>query len=161
MVRPDAPYGSFQRQNGLSPIIFDNPEQHQHAHTSSNPTEQKVVLEEVHRDTAAEQVNPCDFVRESFGLTPRGVLLASPWAINATGKPIDDAFVLGSLLDTPLSQLLASDRVKEIRSRANENFGHCKIFAWQFSERTDSFERLFDAADPLYASASSAGLAAE
>lgn len=111
--------------------------------------------------TAGEQVNPCDFVRESFGLTPRGVLLASPWAINATGKPIDDAFVLGSLLDTPLSELLASDRVKEIRSRANENFGHCKIFAWQFSEHKDSFERLFDAADPLYAEASSAGLAAE
>ena len=96
-------------------------------------------------------VNPCDFVRESFGLTPRGVLLASPWAINGHGEPLDDAFVLGNLVETPLSTLLASPRVAEIRARADENFGHCKIFAWQFSERAVSFERLFDQADPLYA----------
>lgn len=108
-----------------------------------------------------DQINPCDFVRESFGLTPRGILLASPWAINATGKPIDDTFVLGSLLETPLSQLLASDKVREIRARANENFGHCKIFAWQFSEKLDPFERLFDTADPLYAESSNAEFAAE
>jgi len=97
-------------------------------------------------------VNPCDFVRESFGLTPRGVLLASPWAINHHGEPLDEAFVLGNLVETPLSAILNSPRVNEIRDRANENFGHCKIFAWQFSKRGSSFERLFDKTDPLYAS---------
>lgn len=107
------------------------------------------------------RTNPCDFVSESFGLTPKGILLASPWAINARGEPLDDAFVLGDLVTTPLSQILASDRVTRIRARANENFGHCKIFAWQNSSASESFERLFDATDPLYARPQAQGIAAE
>jgi MoaA/NifB/PqqE/SkfB family radical SAM enzyme len=105
--------------------------------------------------------NPCDFVRESFGLTPQGILLASPWAINARGQPLDEAFVLGNLVETPLSQILAGPRITEIRARADENFGQCKIFAWQHSSRTSSFERLFDRADPLYEEASDMEEAAE
>ncbi|MGR8922321.1 radical SAM protein [Rhizobium leguminosarum] len=93
--------------------------------------------------------NPCDFVRESFGLTSRGLLLASPWAINDRGGPMHPDFVIGSLLQTPLSLLLASEKVARIRERADENFGHCKIFSWMFSTQ-QGIGRLFDKADPLF-----------
>jgi MoaA/NifB/PqqE/SkfB family radical SAM enzyme len=95
-------------------------------------------------------VNPCDMVQESFGVTPDGTLLMSPWAINGRGRPLDSTFVLGNLFRQKLSEILTSDRVKEVRRRANENHGHCKIFTFLNSTRTDPFERLFDAADPLY-----------
>ncbi|MER8907610.1 hypothetical protein NKH99_07965 [Mesorhizobium sp. M0854] len=112
-------------------------------------------------DGLANYPNPCDFVRESFGLTPRGVLLASPWAINGHGEPLDDVFVLGNLAETPLSDILDSPRVKAIRDRADENFGHCKIFTYQFSERASPFDRLFDKADPLYDARLAVSVAAE
>ena len=106
--------------------------------------------------------NPCDLVRESFGLTPQGILLASPWAINGHGEPLDDTFVLGNLVKTPLSEILASPRVAEMRVRANENFGHCKIFAFQHSKRALPLERLFDPdADPLFQNHQLTSIAAE
>ncbi len=46
-------------------------------------------------ELSTKSANPCDFVRESFGLTSRGLLLASPWAINGHGEPLDEAFILG------------------------------------------------------------------
>lgn len=105
--------------------------------------------------------NPCDLVRESFGLTPNGLLLASPWAINRHGQPMDEVFILGNLAETPLSQILLSPRVQEMRARANENFGMCKIFAFQHSTRKGAMDRLFDHTDPLYAAETSASVAAE
>ncbi len=100
---------------------------------------------------AKSTVNPCDLVRESFGLTSRGILLSSPWAIDKHGEPMDDIFVLGNLATTKLSEILASDRVSEIRARSDQNFGHCKIFAYQQSRLSAPLDRLFDTADPLYA----------
>ena len=105
--------------------------------------------------------NPCDMVRESFGLTPLGVLLASPWAINARGRPSDPDYVLGSLLQTPLSAILSGDRVRELRRRSDENFGHCKIIAERFSNRPTAFERMHDLTDPLYAPLPAVSVAAE
>lgn len=113
------------------------------------------ALRHIDADTSApastDAVNPCDMVRESFGLTPMGVLLASPWAINAKGWPSDPDFVLGNLLEQKLSEIIASPRVRELRERANENFGHCKVLAERFSNRATAFERMHDKSDPLYA----------
>lgn len=105
--------------------------------------------------------NPCDMVRESFGLTPLGVLLASPWAINSKGWPSDPDFVLGNLLEKPLSEILASARVKAMRERADHNFGHCKVIAERFSTLATAFERMHDKTDPLYAGTLSMKEAAE
>lgn len=95
--------------------------------------------------------NPCDMVRESFGLTPLGVLLASPWAINAKGWPSDPDFVLGSLLEKPLSAILATEKVARMRARADDNYGQCKVIAERFSTLPTAFERMHDRTDPLYA----------
>ncbi|MGA7452948.1 MAG: SPASM domain-containing protein [Rhodoplanes sp.] len=97
-----------------------------------------------------EGSNPCDLVTESFGLAPDGRLLSSPWAINGKGQPMHEFFVLGNLANTPLSDILASRRVIDIRSRADDNFGHCKIFAFLNSNKPNPIDRLTDATDPLY-----------
>jgi hypothetical protein len=100
-------------------------------------------------------------VRESFGLTPLGTLLASPWAINAKGWPSDPDFVLGSLLEKPLSEILVSEKVKRMRARADENYGHCKVIAERVSKLPTAFERMHDKADPLYAETPPTAVAAE
>lgn len=105
---------------------------------------------------SANAPNPCDMVRESFGLTPLGVLLASPWAINAKGWPSNPDFVLGSLLERPLSEILASEKVARMRQRADDNYGHCKVIAERFSKLPTAFERMHDKTDPLYATQSNA-----
>lgn len=110
---------------------------------------------------ASTTVNPCDLVTESFGLTPNGTLLTSPWAIDGKGRPMHESFVLGNLAREPLSVLLASERAREIRARAHENFGHCKIFAFLHSSKASPIDRLLDKADPLYAEAILAQVAAE
>jgi hypothetical protein len=94
--------------------------------------------------------NPCDLIHESFGLTPNGTLLVSPWAINAVGRPLDEAFVLGNLATTPIGEILNSEKVQAYRARLEENFGHCKLLAYFHSRKLQAAERLFDAADPLY-----------
>lgn len=102
-------------------------------------------------DPGASTANPCDLVHESFGLMPDGTLLASAWAYDSRGDPLGDEWVLGNLAASPMSEILASARVLRFRGRLDENFGHCKIFAWRSSRRADPFERLFDATDPLLA----------
>lgn len=94
--------------------------------------------------------NPCDLLRESFGLMSDGTLLASPWAIGGHGKPLDEVWVLGNLANTPLADLLASPKAQEFAQRLNENFGHCKIFSFLNSQLANPIDRIFDIADPLY-----------
>ncbi len=118
-------------------------------------------LERWNTGAPANYENPCDLARESFGLTPKGVLLASPWAINGHGEPLDEIFVLGNLAETPLSEILMSPRVREMRIRADENFGICKIFAFQHSTLVSPIDRLFDKTDPLYVAHHPASVAAE
>lgn len=105
-------------------------------------------------------LNPCDMVHESFGVTPDGTVLMSPWAINGRGRPLDPMFVLGNLAREPLSLILASPKVAEVRRRADENFGHCKIFTFLNSKLERPLDRLFDAVDPLYAAPKAAAAAA-
>lgn len=96
--------------------------------------------------------NPCDLISESFGLTPDGTLLASPWAVDGLGKPLHDAFVLGNLAATPMDMILQSEKVRAYMPRLDDNLGHCKIFSFFHSSKRDPVDRLFDMADPLYAS---------
>ena len=56
--------------------------------------------------------NPCDLVSRSFGLTPLGKLLASPWAIGINGEAVDSQFFLGDLLKQPIREILEGERVQ-------------------------------------------------
>lgn len=94
--------------------------------------------------------NPCDLVTESFGLMADGTLLTSPWAVGPTGAPLHPSFVLGNLADSSFAQLRSAPAAKELSRRANENFGHCKIFAFQHSNRANPVDRMTDKADPLF-----------
>lgn len=97
--------------------------------------------------------NPCDLLRESFGLMTDGTLLTSPWAVGGHGRPIDDAWVLGNLAQTPLQEILETAKAKEYEKRLDENFGNCKIFSFLHSKRDKPLDRIFDTADPLYSPA--------
>lgn len=94
--------------------------------------------------------NPCDLVRESYGLMADGTLLSSPWAIGHTGKPLHDVWVLGNLATTRLRDILTTPKVGEYLARSDENFGHCKIFSFLNSRLERSLDRVFDTRDPLY-----------
>lgn len=95
-------------------------------------------------------VNPCDALTGSFGLTWDGVLLGSPWAINESGKPADPAWVLGNLVTSSLSEILATEKVQRMQARAAENHGHCKIFSWLNGQSAEAEERVFERTDPMY-----------
>ena len=94
--------------------------------------------------------NPCDAVRESFGLMADGTLLGSPWAINKHGQPIDENWVLGNLATTPITELLQSERALRFQQQDAASFGHCKIFSGLYGTSRDFFERIHQPADPLY-----------
>lgn len=94
--------------------------------------------------------NPCDLATKSFGIMANGTLLTSPWAIGPNGAPLDPSFVLGNLAETPFAQLRALSISHELSRRANENFGHCKIFAFQHSNRVRPLDKMLDLADPLF-----------
>lgn len=95
-------------------------------------------------------VNPCDALTESFGLTWNGVLLGSPWAINKSGRPIDPVWVLGDLVESSLAEILATDKVRRMRVRSTENHGHCKIFSWLNGTSANSGDRIFEPSDPMF-----------
>jgi len=101
-----------------------------------------------HLEGNAPGPNPCDALHESFGITNDGQLQLSAWAWDDHGRPLKD-WVLGDLRHYSLRELLASPHVQWLRARLDENFGHCKIFAYLFS-RERTVESLFQRADPLY-----------
>lgn len=74
--------------------------------------------------------NPCDLVSHSYGLTPSGQLLASPWAIGIDGEAVDDAFLLGDLSKQSIKEILEGEKVQSFLRRKDENFGHCKMHAY-------------------------------
>ena len=99
---------------------------------------------------SADTLNPCDMLRVSFGLMPDGTLLLSPWAVSRHGIPLDNALILGNLVRERLSTILELDRVKALLRQVDQNFGHCKVFAFLNSRLADPMSRLLDTADPLY-----------
>ena len=111
-----------------------------------------------HQAGAGEaQPNPCDLGTRSYGLMPNGTLLASPWAYNKSGKPLDPTWVLGNLARQPLRDILLTPKAQTIIRRADENRGHCKIFAAEASRQINPLDRMFDSSDPLYAMPLDAG----
>jgi hypothetical protein len=99
-------------------------------------------------DPRVHDENPCDLMRESFGINPRGQLLLSAWATNSIGDALDDAFVVGDLSGTSFTELVEAPRWKEFRARLDENFGHCKVFAFVFG-RHDDPSAMLRRRDPL------------
>jgi MoaA/NifB/PqqE/SkfB family radical SAM enzyme len=93
--------------------------------------------------------NPCDLMHSSYGINSKGTLLLSAWATNAVGNPLSDDFVLGDLSKNTLSHLSRTDKAQEYRKKLDENFGHCKIFAYTHSNIKSS-DAIFMKADPLY-----------
>lgn len=92
--------------------------------------------------------NPCDMVSRSYGLTPLGKLISSPWAIGIDGEAIDPQFLLGDLSKQPIREILEGERVKHFLKRKDDNFGCCKMHAYFANpkERDSCFQ-----VDPLYA----------
>ena len=113
------------------------------------------ALKHLDNRLASDGGNPCDLVRESYGLMADGTLLASPWAINGVGRPLGEEWVLGNLAEASLEEILSGDHVKTFARRGDENHGHCKIFAYLYSQLLDPLDRIFDLSDPLYAPVSS------
>lgn len=93
--------------------------------------------------------NPCDLLDNSLGLMPDGTLLASPWAYGVSGKPLGDEWVLGNLAKESIENILFSPKTQKYKKLLNKNFGHCKVFAWIFSKKTDGLQRIFDTTDPI------------
>lgn len=119
--------------------------------------EQKYVYPKVklqcalkHLDNQNLSKNPCDAVVESFGLMWDGTLLASPWAINSNGKPLNEDWTLGNLAQESMKRIMTQDKVKAFIKNGNNNFGHCKILAYLNHEQPRSQAAIFSKKDPLY-----------
>lgn len=95
-------------------------------------------------------INPCDSFRESFAITSNGLLITSAWAFKFDGQPLDDAFILGDIAKNHIDILLNSPRAKYYKNNMDDNFGHCKVFAYLNSDRDENLQKLFDKTDPLY-----------
>ncbi|CAM4376670.1 putative heme d1 biosynthesis radical SAM protein NirJ1 [Yersinia intermedia] len=94
--------------------------------------------------------NPCDMLSESFGITPDGKLLASPWAYSCGGKVLHDCWELGDIVQNRLEVLLSGDKAQRYYRRLEENKGHCKLFSFINSNKINPEDRLFDSADKLH-----------
>ncbi len=99
---------------------------------------------------ASYSETPCKLYSESLGITAKGILLSCAWAIGPKGEPLDEIFVLGNLVNNSINELLTSEKGRSYERRLNENFGHCKIFAYINSRKSNSFDRLFDKTDPFH-----------
>lgn len=102
-----------------------------------------------HLESLPSDQNPCDLMRESYGINPKGQLLLSAWATNDVGEPLDDDFVLGKLHEESFKQILQSKKAKEYFKNLDNNFGHCKIFSHVFSKEVKTIG-IFSKSDPLY-----------
>lgn len=96
------------------------------------------------------EINPCDLFRGGMSINSKGILITSAWAMNKKGEPLHDMFILGSLLNNKISELLSTERADIYITRLDENFGHCKLFSYFNSEKLNLYDKLFDRADPLY-----------
>lgn len=95
------------------------------------------------------QVNPCNLYSESFGIMPDGRLNVSAWAYGCQDQALSEDFILGNLKDQSVNELLSSEKSLKIKAHLNDNFGHCKVFAYLHSNKR-GVDRLFDITDPLY-----------
>jgi MoaA/NifB/PqqE/SkfB family radical SAM enzyme len=107
-----------------------------------------------HLEDRRPTANPCDAMHSSFGITNRGQLQLSAWAWDDHGEPLAD-WLLGDLRRYALGELLASPRAQALRARLDDNFGHCKVFAYVYGPAW-TVDSLFGKTDPLYRAADTA-----
>lgn len=93
--------------------------------------------------------NPCDLMRNSYGINFQGLLLLSAWATNSKGSPLADEFILGDLVNESFASIKKSNKFKFLKARLDENWGHCKIFSF-ISSNENNEDAIFSKADPLY-----------
>lgn len=105
------------------------------------------ALRYLYHDELAE--NPCDAIKSSFGINWKGDLLISAWANNSNGDVLDKTFILGNLTEQPLKDIQSGKLVEQYLRRSDDNYGHCKVFAFIHSSRSTA-EALFDRTDPLF-----------
>lgn len=94
-------------------------------------------------------LNPCDLMQSSFGINSKGQLLLSAWATNEVGLPLAEEFVLGDLSNQSIGEIECSEKFVRYKARLDENFGHCKIFAYVNSD-IKSENAIFMRNDPLF-----------
>ncbi len=100
----------------------------------------------------AGAANPCDAAIESYGLMADGTLLASPWAIDQHGRPLNDDWVLGNLATTPMTEILLGKKVRAYLDATDaDNRGHCRLFTTHHApETTDHCTALTLPTDPIH-----------
>lgn len=98
--------------------------------------------------TELSLTNPCDLMQSSYGINFHGDLLISAWANNVKGFPLSNAFVLGNLCNSSFHEISKTEKFQRYKKRIDENFGHCKIFAYANSINRDE-DSLFSKLDPL------------
>lgn len=96
--------------------------------------------------------NPCTFLSSSLGISDMGQLIASAWAYDQNGEIMSPEFILGDLRISDARDLISQERIQNLVSRKDENFGHCKIFAYLNDKENQGADRLFAKTDPLYSS---------
>lgn len=92
----------------------------------------------------------CQTGLDVMSITPDGRLIVCPYAFSAGNKPLDKVWEIGSLVDTPLSQLLDSAKRKFFLDNADNNRHHCKIQSFVYSDKEQPSDRVLDHSDPLY-----------
>ncbi len=102
-----------------------------------------------HLENTNFEKNPCDLMRESYGINAKGNLLLSAWATDSQGDPLSDDFVLGNLHQMSFKEILGTQKAKRYFAKLDDNFGHCKIFAYIMSA-TGTEKDIFEKNDPLY-----------
>ncbi|WP_141103606.1 hypothetical protein [Cobetia sp. QF-1] len=93
--------------------------------------------------------NPCDLMQGSYGINFSGKLLISAWANNSMGRPLSEDFVLGDLKKEYFKHISETEKFKRYTERLDENFGHCKVFAYLASKNKNE-DAIFSNLDPIY-----------
>lgn len=95
-------------------------------------------------------VNPCGFLYSSLGISNIGQLITSAWAYDQKGNILSPEFILGDLTVDNIANLTSKKIIKNFISRKDENFGHCKMFAFLNNNKDQNINKLFSKSDPLY-----------
>lgn len=97
----------------------------------------------------SEGKNPCDLMKNSYGINYQGLLLLSAWATGHKGEPLSDEFILGNLVCESFMNVESTEKFQRLKSRLDENWGHCKIFSFINSIESNE-DSIFSSNDPLY-----------
>lgn len=92
--------------------------------------------------------NPCTVLKSTVDITSTGDLIIDAFAYGLKGEALRPDLIFGNLTENHLIDLLARPRVEELKKRADENPGHCKIFAYLNSQK-EGIDGFFDKTDSL------------